>query len=721
MTRRRNRCLLGVALLGCCPGLACSLASSRPIPSQQRFASQQDAGAVQISVQSVAPFEEYVDALQPRFALTPDAAFETAIADTQLAELRALRSALFSAGVTVPTSAVDGGATTLTPPSAPAAAAGTLTPIDISSRTVALDPSLRYRAAAALMQEVALLSSYVRDAAVSTNTAPYVVRFLVTVLPSARRIPYDVYSAVSLFADTNGEPGIYGRGTRREVERDFKKGDYDFTEAEQHSCLGTPVDVVPLFVTDNVESSVLAASREEVGGAAAAAGGTVANLGLTAGGRIDGQNGARTMGRDINSLFTLGRASGNTLETRLGAFSVEGTFHTVPRTYSLTALALVPGKRDAHGELILPCTAVRFTARSEFRDADTGQLLRRPSSAQLKEAIRGRLAEEGVRLAGPPELAARLKGRKVTADPWYEAILAGDFEVYLASFQESSHSGAERLWPDLVSWSRRWGWSSGRFEVPLGGFRYPGDTPDGAPRIPLVDDGEKAEITMVGARGLRSEGLSGFLRFSDQKGIADVVVVATAAVASKDGRAATITFPSPRKTLNGSDVRFVDATVTYISMAYRWNEGQNWSWSQRETPVLRTEPARKKEPECGFAAAASAPFIVADKDGAGEIRLQVRRSGTVDGRPLSARIHIQTEGAHVAKSVPALATDGADLLAELDRAYLLSLKGLLPGSTVRVRSFRKAGDATVAGPEIPLLVVRGDAKAGPASAAGGVN
>jgi hypothetical protein len=126
--------------------------------------------------------------------------------------------------------------------------------------------------------------------------------------------------------------------------------------------------------------------------------------------------------------------------------------------------------------------------------------------------------------------------------------------------------------------------------------------------------------------------------------------------------------------------------------------------------VLRTERG-KKEPESGFAASASAPFIIADDAGAGEIRLQVRRAGKVDGKPLSARIHIQTEGAHVAKTIPAMSSDGADLVAELDRAYLLVMRGLMPGSTVRVRSFRKAGDATVAGSDIQLLVIRRDVPA----------
>lgn len=737
--RMRSKRVSYLVLATACPGLACALSSRTPLPDQLRFTSQQDAGAVQISVQSVAPFEEYVDALQPRFSLTSEAALETAIADTQLAELRTLRSALLALGVSLPTLTVSDVATTTTPPDgdtttartltktrgpsgspvAPPAEtpAGVLTPMDISSRPIAIDPSLRYRAAAALTQEVALLSTYVRDAAVSTNTAPYVVRFLITVFPSARRIPYDVYSAVSLFADWNGEPGVYGRGTATEIRADYERDLYDYDKAlRQLPCVGTPVDVVPLFVTDNVESSVLTSAREDIASTGVAAGGTIANFGLTAKGRTDKRNGSRTVGRDLNSLFTLGRASGNTLETRLGAFSVEGTFHTVPRTYNLTALALLPGVREPKwNELILPCTAVRFTARSEFRDADSGQLLPRPSPSQLKELIRARFASEGLAFSTAAQfeqlLPERVKGTPFTDDPWYEAILGGNFEVYLASFNVASRPAAERLWPDLVSESRRWGWSSGRFEVPLGQFLFfakPAAQSIDSARVPLLDDGEKAEITLAGARGLRSEGLSGSVRFVEPKTHAEVILVATSALVSKDGTAATITFPSPRKTLNGVAIDTVNAKVTYTGPGYRWSpQGVAWSWSQEPTPVLQTQRA-KKDAEAGFNVSTSAPFIVADENGAGELRVQVRRSGKVDGKPLSARIALQIEGAHIVSATPALASEGADIVAELDRSYLLGMRGLMPGSTVRVKGSRKAGDTVVAGPDVQVLVIRRD-------------
>src|SRR5438445_6859074 len=62
---------------------SCSLFSGS---NQSRFRTQEDVGTVQVGVQSVAPFEDYISSLEPQFELKPQEALDRAIAQTQVEE-----------------------------------------------------------------------------------------------------------------------------------------------------------------------------------------------------------------------------------------------------------------------------------------------------------------------------------------------------------------------------------------------------------------------------------------------------------------------------------------------------------------------------------------------------------------------------------------------------------------------------------------------------------
>ena len=164
---------------------------------------QDDVASVQVAVQSVAPFDDYVESLQPHFAMDEKTALSEAVPLTRTqgtAEFAALQASLTARGqdITSTKSRVtdtDATGTKVTSKDTEAKQPGALSdvagaPADIA-RTLAaplpagetvVDPSLKYAAATALMQRVALMSNYVRDAAVKLQTKPYLVRLLVTVI-----------------------------------------------------------------------------------------------------------------------------------------------------------------------------------------------------------------------------------------------------------------------------------------------------------------------------------------------------------------------------------------------------------------------------------------------------------------------------------------------------------------------------------------------------------
>src|SRR5215213_7624533 len=161
--------------------IGCSLRSP-----MKRFRTQEEAGTVHVAVQSMARFDDvYTDELQPHFDLNAKDALD-AISQSQVSEMERLRSFVAELNVAGPKKTVttervteDGRVTsekqtersqTADPPDVKLPDAKDLenkAPEVMRNAAVELDQSLRYRTAAALIQEIALFNRYVRDAAVS--------------------------------------------------------------------------------------------------------------------------------------------------------------------------------------------------------------------------------------------------------------------------------------------------------------------------------------------------------------------------------------------------------------------------------------------------------------------------------------------------------------------------------------------------------------------------
>lgn len=192
-----------------------------PGRAQLRFLGRpadRDVASVHVAVQSVAPFEDYIAALQPTFKMTADDALKSSIAQTRTQGTETLNAfsldlavALRQGGVAAPAGETPLAATP------PGTMARTLTPT-LPDGKPETDSMILHSAATALMQYVAHLNTYVRDAAIITRTRPYIVRLQVGVLPTTVTRGYDTYSTISFFTEPG--PSADGRFAATRFARD---------------------------------------------------------------------------------------------------------------------------------------------------------------------------------------------------------------------------------------------------------------------------------------------------------------------------------------------------------------------------------------------------------------------------------------------------------------------------------------------------------------------
>ncbi len=237
------------------------------------FASHDQAGSTHVSILTVAPWEEYVDSLQPAFEMTAQKALDLALPTTSTEEekiLRAFGLALSIAGKSDTSSLTKTATSTTMATSSSSNMAGTTTtgattiPTSSSSSssgntasdsnsttgaeneasgdlgkvpahsftqsipgleinpadTAAKDPVLQYQAATAIFQEVKLLSHHLKDIAGREGYVPYLVRAQISVMPRAHHAPYDTYTTISFFAGRNlaePKPGAISRRIAKDL------------------------------------------------------------------------------------------------------------------------------------------------------------------------------------------------------------------------------------------------------------------------------------------------------------------------------------------------------------------------------------------------------------------------------------------------------------------------------------------------------------------------
>ena len=354
-------CLL-LGLLTALSGSGCR--AGMPFYRPIRAHSMRDAGSVNVSVLSVAPWSEYARALQPNFELSTDDAVDAATPDTRWVNEAERRHRSFgketivldvgSSGaqakgvpsVLLPQSGSTGGL----PP-----AAGQL-PID-AQRGVQ-DPVLRFTAATALYQEVQMLNRYIRDAAIPNGFRPYMVRLQVSLMPNRRHAPYDAYTTLSFFVPGEREEMPTGDALPLTTQDDI------FLQP-----FGNAPKVLPVVVTDNLEATVQSRSLERVFSLLY----TLAEfpgvdiVDKMDSGVVEDAIADEVHGRDLNSLFSVSRLSENTLRIRMGAMQqATADYAMIPRNHHVTLLLMVPEGSPPLMEVV---------SKTELVDTESGRAL----------------------------------------------------------------------------------------------------------------------------------------------------------------------------------------------------------------------------------------------------------------------------------------------------------------------------------------------------------
>ncbi|HRK48057.1 MAG TPA: hypothetical protein PK324_20660, partial [Nocardioides sp.] len=362
----------------------------RPRAEPSKFTLHQQAGTGHLAVLSVAPWSEVRSDLQAQFKLSPAEALEqvdrtTAVTERKLLDMLKViarvgtpqtsqsitRTASSSAGASreVTETEEPGEAPEFQPSLPGGRSAEALPGLDSfveKPPTISTGAHTRYLLANALYQEVRLLSQYVERAAVRRGYHAHVVRMQVSLMPHVRTAPYDAYTTIGFFpADerARSEPTL--------------------ASPTALSARQLPV-VVPLLVTDDMESALAADSSEVVRQYALALSAMIQGFAVRSDIERYTDELVTTVTRDHNSVYQVARLGENSLRVRMGArLHSSGNFFMVPQTHNVTALVLTPNTWPEEAE-------VRVEARTEFRHAQSGE----PLSARPRGATSDHLREQ---------------------------------------------------------------------------------------------------------------------------------------------------------------------------------------------------------------------------------------------------------------------------------------------------------------------------------------
>ena len=364
--------------------LVAACASDTSLTHPVLVTSRDQAAAVLISVNTVAPWDQIADALKPDFSLAADQSLQQILPTTQ----RIQEQVLSAFGMSLGLGLSPGAATSSTPiPQAPTGvpAGGELPSTAAVSGDIGIDPVLKYQAALALYQAVQLMNREVQNAAVVFDYVPYVVTVKFAIIPYQPNMPYDVHARISFFpavgahfvppkSPSDGSPSM------SKIDDSCRKM---LSQHPEEDVARLP-QVMPLLVTDDIERALksraveaalqlglaLSAASHGVGGSLAA---NYVNQALSA---ISGQ--------DINSRMTVTRLSDNVIYARIGAaYQATSGRALVGQTYNVSFLLLVPGE---YFEKLNRIPKIEVYTHTELRNAFNGTILPdRPPSTLVRQ------------------------------------------------------------------------------------------------------------------------------------------------------------------------------------------------------------------------------------------------------------------------------------------------------------------------------------------------
>lgn len=441
----------------------------------------------------------------------------------------------------------------------------------IDPKTLESEPVLNYLAATALFQEVKLLNRYIQDASKRDKYCAYIIRLQISNQAFRRDEPFDTYANIafylspssvpatassfrSLVATTNDNSKIttnllkrvayiitYKVQDENELVKLYqslrnKKSELEITLADKNKSsehttamkeIGDVKDaiskigdvlykdqlpiVVPLLVTDNIESALISKKNETIRQVALAMAASYQGIG----GDVDfeslDKNMRKALGKNHNSLLTVSRLADNALRVRLGArqASVEGSdtnYQTVPQTHNISLLLLVPHKETNDNNN--KDTPVYLGMKTEYRNPEDGDLFKVKTRrwgrifGNNSDTYTGKRILDEMKEQGHGALLINTEPSDMLQIAQYAQN--GNYQGFIKKLRQSkvmkfNQANANRLWLDLICSKIGSDYDMTEFRVPAHHKATADILTDTAF---LRDDGEKAIVTINGVRNI---------------------------------------------------------------------------------------------------------------------------------------------------------------------------------------------------------------------------
>jgi hypothetical protein len=272
-------------------------------------------------------------------------------------------------------------------------------------------------------------------------------------MPRSRNEPYDAYTTISFFPDdsptatTDDDPAVKDRALDSIAP--------NAVASPAPGAHSSGAFIVPLLVTDSLESSLQYRQRQSITQLAAAIQYFRTEVGTLGNFKFQDAALEQALGNDLNSLLSVARVSDNTLRVRMGAMQQGSTRHAmVPRNHNVTVLVMVPSGSTGCMTALAKTTLVDTLTGDELPDAaeqthvDAFAGLR--ARYELGESVRDDVLRE------------MLAHAKANSSERFIEIL----DQKVAPSQRRIHGYWQALWVDLVSLGLRSPYAATSFELP---------------------------------------------------------------------------------------------------------------------------------------------------------------------------------------------------------------------------------------------------------------
>lgn len=611
-------------------------------------------------------------------------------------------------GTTTQTISVQRGPGTAPSSPLPAISAPNASTLTGPTGTIAMDPFLTYKAGAAVFDEVAMLNTFVLNAAQRRGYVPYLARIQVSLAPLAHYMRYDAYVNMSLFSSC---------------------------DVEYRNSIGNPVIVVPLLVTDDVESgqsTKIASLMRQLG---LALGGTVSNVALQAAvaslkSEIDAE-----LANDFNSLYMVSRVTENTIRLRFGAATnAKSGYAMLTQTHDVSVLLLVK-KSDTPETPQCGTPQVAIHTATQLRDASTGKELA-PNTQLIAQKVAGAVNrvfalkdKEAVTETDAPAISALFEPMQTGEKEGFEQALCGigipSVKARLYADGGCNLMYARSLWVALAPLMNMSEFSSASLQLPTS--VYDVKRPHSEAHFLSDDCSTTLSTTVDPLGGLKPKQTDARLRFLDKSGTrVKLELKANSLTQDADGAPLKVVWPSLATVavLNSIDdetiqdiralcpasspkgkvarkggeddlpptgvLRHVLLTVSGVD-DLRWSDGQALNYGDVYEHVYAVG-AKPKASDASKSNSGKAPAVsikpvtsvIQSAGGGGTIRLQISLGAGVDDAILTM------SGGELSAPLPGNATprekppEPAASLVIAKSGYVdVTLSGLVPGHAIK--------------------------------------